>query len=72
MSFEYSSSYEDSVYGRLEESIFEYMDDDMITKLVPAIKKALCDELATRREGVVKLEAVLAELFPGEGYGITK
>jgi len=65
-------NYEDAVYKRLEESVFEYMDDDMITKFVPAIKKALCDELAVRRDAVAKLEAVLAELFPGEGYGITE
>jgi len=48
------------------------MDDEMITMFVPAIKKALCDELAVRRDGVAKLEAVLAELFPGEGCGVTE
>lgn len=65
-------TYEDTIYKHLEESIFAYMDDEMITMFVPAIKKALCDELAVRRDGVAKLEAVLAELFPGEGCGVTE
>lgn len=54
------------MYKRLEESIFEYLDDDTITMLVPALKKALVTELARRREEVSKLEAVMAQLFPGE------
>ena len=59
-------NYEEAVYKRLEESIFEYMEDDMIDKLVPAIKRALTDELSLRRTAVTKLEAVVSELFPGE------
>jgi hypothetical protein len=66
MSCEPWPTYEDSAYGRLEESLFEYMDDDMLDKLVPAIKKGLCDELTRRRESVSKLEAVIAQLFPNE------
>jgi hypothetical protein len=66
MSFEVSPYYEDSMYKRLEESIFEYLDEGTITMLVPALKKALVTELAHRREEVSRLEAVVAELFPGE------
>jgi len=66
MSFEVSPYYEDSMYKRLEESIFEYLDEDTITMLVPALKKALGAELVRRREEVSRLEAVVAELFPGE------
>lgn len=54
------------MYKRLEESIFEYMDDDTITMLVPALKKVLGTELTRRRDEVSKLEAVMAQLFPGE------
>lgn len=67
MSFKIET-YEDNVYGRLEESILEYMDEDMNDKLIPHIKKALCAELARRREAAVKVEAILNTLFPGEGY----
>jgi hypothetical protein len=69
MSFEVSPYYEETMYKRLEESIFEYLDDDTITMLVPALKKALVTELARRRDEVSRLEAVMAQLFPGEGYG---
>ena len=61
-------TYEENVYGRLEESILEYMDEDMNDKLIPHIKKALCEELARRREAATKVEAILHTLFPGEGY----
>jgi len=61
-------TYEEGVYGRLEESILEYMDEDMIDKLVPHIKKALCTELARRRKATFKLESIVHTLFPGEGY----
>jgi len=71
MSFE-SSLYESNVYGRLEESVFEYFDEDMIDKLVPHLKKALCGELAARRKGVAQLESVMNTLFPGEGYAPTE
>ena len=54
------------MYKRLEEGIFEYLDEDTITMLVPALKKALGAELVRRREEVSRLEAVVAELFPGE------
>ena len=66
---EVSPLYAETMYKRLEETIFEYMDEDTITMLVPALKKCLCTELARRREEVAKLEAVMAQLFPGEGYG---
>ena len=59
-------SYEEGVYRRLEESLFEYMEEDMITKLVPAVKRGLLDELKRRREEVTKVEAVIRELFPNE------
>jgi hypothetical protein len=62
------SSYEHSVYGRLEESICEYMDDEMIDKLVPHLKKTLCAELAQRRKAAAQVESVMHTLFPGEGY----
>jgi len=71
MSFE-SSLYESNVYKRLEESVFEYFDEDMIDKLVPHLKKALCGELAARRKGVTQLESVMNTLFPGEGYASTE
>ena len=61
-------SYEEGVYGRLEESILEHMEEDMIEKLVPHIKRALCAELARRREAVSKVESIMHALFPGEGY----
>lgn len=61
-------SYEEGVYPRLEESILEYMDEDMTDKLVPHIKKALCKELARRREAASKVESIVHTLFPGEGY----
>lgn len=44
------------------------MDEDMNDKLIPHIKKALCEELARRREAVAKVEAILHTLFPSEGY----
>lgn len=69
MSSEVSPFYAETMYKRLEETIFEYMDEDTITMLVPALKKCLCTELARRREEVAKLEAVMAQIFPGEGYG---
>lgn len=56
------------MYKRLEESLFEYMEEDAIKDLVPAIKRFLVTELARRRKEVSKLEAVMAELFPGQGY----
>jgi len=68
MSFEVSPYYEEAMYKRLEETIFEYMEEDTITMLVPALKKALCTELARRRDDVSKLENLMAQLFPGEGY----
>jgi len=71
MPFEVPDIYAEAMYKRLEESIFDYMDEDTITMLVPALKKALCAELARRREEAAKLEAVMAQLFPGEGYGAT-
>lgn len=71
MSFE-SSLYESSVYARLEESVFEYLDEDMIDKLVPHLKKALCGELASRRKRVTQLESIMNTLFPGEGYAPTE
>ena len=67
MSFTYPE-HEHSVYGRLEESVFEYMDDDMIDKLVPHLKKALCAELAQHRKAAAQVESVMHTLFPGEGY----
>ena len=63
-----TETYEEGVYGRLEESILEHMDEDMIEKLVPNIKRALCEELARRREAVSKVESIMHALFPGEGY----
>jgi hypothetical protein len=72
MSFEVSPYYEEAMYKRLEETIFEYMEEDTIAMLVPALKKCLCTELARRRQEVAKLEAVMADLFPGEGYGPTE
>lgn len=69
MSFNSSLNYDESVYKRLEESVLDYLDDDCIDRFVPAIKKVLCTELAYRRERVRKLEFVLSQLLPGEGYG---
>lgn len=63
--------YEQGVYGRLEETVCEYMDEDMLDKLVPHLKKALCEELADRRDRATRLESVMNSLFPGEGYGPT-
>jgi hypothetical protein len=68
MSSEIFPPYGESMYKRLEESIFEYLDEDTIPMLVPALKKALCTELARRRDDVSKLENLMAQLFPGEGY----
>ena len=62
-------SYEKGVYERLEETLCEYMDEDMTDKLVPHLKKALCKELADRRARAARLESVMDSLFPGEGYG---
>lgn len=56
------------MYKRLEESIFEYMDEDTTPLLVPALKKVLCAELVRRRKEARKLEEVMAQLFPGQGY----
>lgn len=64
-------SYEQGVYERLEETVCEYMDEDMLDKLVPHLKKALCKELADRRNRATRLESVVNSLFPGEGYGPT-
>lgn len=61
-------SYEEAMYKRLEESLFEYVDEDTIKDLVPAIKRFFVTELARRRKEVSTLEAVMAELFPGQGY----
>jgi len=68
MSSEIFPPYGESMYKRLEESILEYLDEDTIPMLVPALKKALCTELARRRDDVSKLENLMAQLFPGEGY----
>ena len=67
-----SESYQESVYERLNESVLEHMDEDMVDKLVPHLKRSLCEELARRREAVQKVEAVMAALFPGEGYEAPK
>lgn len=67
-----SETYEEGVYGRLNESVLEYMDEDMVDKLVPHLKRALCEELARRREATQKVESVMAVLFPGEGYEASK
>ena len=56
------------MYGRLEESILEHMDEDMIEKLVPNIKRALCAELDRRRKATAQVESIMHDLFPGEGY----
>lgn len=69
MPSEVSPYYAEAMYKRLEESVFEYMDEDTISMLIPALKKTLCTELARRRDEVTRLEAVLSQLFPGEGYG---
>lgn len=61
-------TYEEGVYGRLAESINEYMDEDMVDKLVPAIKKALCAELKSRREAAARIESIMCALFPGESF----
>lgn len=71
MSFEVSPHYAEAMYKRIEESVFEYLDEDTIPMLVPALKTVLCTELARRRDEVSRLEAVMAQLFPGEGYGTT-
>ena len=60
------------MYGRLEESILEHMDEDMVEKLVPNIKRALCAELDRRRKAAAQVESIMHDLFPGEGYEATK
>lgn len=57
-------TYEDSVYGRLQETVSEYMDEDMVDKLIPHLKKALCEELEARRQSVVRVESLVNSLFP--------
>lgn len=61
-------TYEENVYSRLEESVCEYMDEDMTDKLIPHLKKALCKELADRRDAVFRVESVVRTLFPGEDH----
>lgn len=61
-----STTYEKSVFGRLEESICEYMEEDMIDKLVPHFKAALCAELNRRRSAVSDVEQIVNTLFPGK------
>lgn len=61
-------TYEENVYSRLEESVCEYMDEDMIDKLIPHLKKALYDELTTRRDAVFRVESVVRTLFPVEDH----
>ncbi len=65
-------SYEEGVYKRLEETVCEYMDEDMIEKLVPHLKKALSQELADRRARARQVESLMDTLFPGEGYAPTE
>lgn len=65
-------TYEEGVYGRLEESILEHMEEDMVEKLVPNIKRALCAELARRRKAAAQVESIMHDLFPGEGYEAAK
>lgn len=65
-------SYEEGVYKRLEETVCEYMDEDMIEKLVPHLKKALSRELADRRARARQVESLMDTLFPGEGYAPTE
>lgn len=67
-----TETYGEGVYGRLEESILEHMDEDMVEKLVPNIKRALCAELDRRRKAAAQVESILHDLFPGEGYEATK
>jgi hypothetical protein len=71
MPFE-TCTYEEGVYKRLEETVCEYMDEDMTGKLVPHLKKALCQELAERRARVNQVESIMNSLFPGEGYAPTQ
>jgi hypothetical protein len=59
-------TYEETIYKRLEESIFEYMDEDMIDKLVPAIKRALTTELTRRNAEVNQVKTVMNALFPSD------
>lgn len=59
-----TKTYEDGVYERLEESILEYMDESMVNKLIPHLRKALLDELEVRRKSVSQLESVVRTLFP--------
>jgi hypothetical protein len=44
------------------------MDEDMIDKLIPHLKKALYDELTTRRDAVFRVESVVRTLFPVEDH----
>jgi hypothetical protein len=55
-------TYEETVYKRLEESVLEYMDEDMTDKFVPALKRALKTELTRRRQQVSDIEAIMTEL----------
>ena len=71
MSLEHPFHYEESVYGRLEESVFEYMDEDMVDKFIPHLKKALYEELDRRRKFVTQVESAVHTLFPGEKYEAT-
>lgn len=63
-----SNLIDEAVYSRLEESILEHMDEDMVERFVPNIKRALCAELARRREAVTRVESLMQSLFPGEDY----
>lgn len=68
-----SSTYETDVYGRLEESFHEYLDDKECTdKLVPHIKKILTKELEERKNGYEKVDSIFKTLFPEEELEVKK
>lgn len=67
-----TETFEEGVYGRLNESVLEHMDKDIIDKLIPHLKRALCEELARHLAAAQKVEAVMSVLFPGEGYEAPK
>lgn len=65
-------SYEEGIYKRLEETVWEYMDEDMTSKFVPHLKKALTNELEARRDRLAAVESIVTQLFPGEADAPTE
>jgi len=72
----YSKPYSDDLYiknarGRLDESIFEYLCDDLLQdKFCDHLKETLLSEYKERLTQAEKVKEVIAQLFPDEAKNL--